>query len=183
MLGPLLFSVYYAGLSEVFSKHGIRYHVYADDTQLYVDFPRNYAASAADRISRCVIDVEVWLASRYLLLNEMKTEVILFSAPNNRVLQRPPLPIDICGCNVSTSANIRDLGVQLDSTMSMAAHVNRTCRTAYVQLRGTARIRSFLPLRARKTFVHALECVRARAHACVHACLRACVCVYTYLHL
>ena len=61
VLGPLLFSVYCAGISEVFSKHGIRYHVYADDTQLYVDFPRNDAASAADRISRCVIDVKVWL--------------------------------------------------------------------------------------------------------------------------
>ena len=125
-MGPLLFSVYCAGLSEVFSKHGIRYHVYADDTQLYVDFPRNDAASAADRISRCVIDVKVWLASRYLLLNETKTEAVLFSAPNNRVPQPPPLLIDICGCSVSTSANIRDLGVQLDSTMSMAAHVSRT---------------------------------------------------------
>ena len=138
VLGLLLFSVYCAGLSEVFSKHRIRYHVYADDTQLYVDFPRNDAASAVDRITRCVIDVKVWLASRYLLLNETKTEAVLFSAPNNRVPQPPPLLIDICGCNVSTSANTRDLGVQLDSMMSMAAHVSRTCRTAYAQLLGIA---------------------------------------------
>ena len=73
VLGPLLFSVYCAGLSHVFSKHGIRYHVYADDTQLYVNFLRNDSVSAADRISRCVFDVKVWLALRYLLLNEMKT--------------------------------------------------------------------------------------------------------------
>ena len=40
--------------------------------------------------------------------------------------------------------------------MSMAAHVSRTCRTAYAQPRGIARIRSSLPLRACKTLVHAL---------------------------
>ena len=162
VLGPLLFSIYCAGLSEVFSKHGIRYHVYAEDTQLYVDFPHNDAASAADRISRCAIDVKVWLASRYLLLHETKTEAVLFSVPNNRVPQPPSLLIDICGCNVSTSANICDLGVQLDSTMSMAAHVSRTCRTAYAQLRGIARIRSSLPLRACKTLVHVLSTSETR---------------------
>ena len=96
VLGPLVLFVYCAGISGVFSKHGIRYHVYADDTLLYCDFPRNDAASAADRITRCVTDVKVWLASRYLLLNEMKTEAVLFSAPNNRVPQPRPLLIDIC---------------------------------------------------------------------------------------
>ena len=91
MLGPLLFSVYCAGLSELFLKHIIRYHVYADETQLYVDFPRGDSASAADRIRRCVIDVKAWLASRCLLLNETKTEAMLFAGPNNRIPQPPPL--------------------------------------------------------------------------------------------
>ena len=80
----------------------------------------------------------------------------MFSAPNNRVPQPPPLPFDICGCNVSTSANKRDSGIQLESAMSMAADVCRTCRTAYAQLRGIARIRSYLPIRARKMLLHAL---------------------------
>ena len=156
VLGPLLFSVYCAGLSGVFVKHDIRYHVYADDTQLYVDFPRGDSASAVDRIRRCVIDVKAWLASRCLLLNEAKTEAILFAAPNNRIPQPPPLCFDVCGCNIIASSNIRDLVVQLDSTMSMTAHVSRTCRTAYAQLRSISRIRSSLPISARKTLVHAL---------------------------
>ena len=156
VLGPLLFSVHGAGLSEVFLKHDIRYHVYADDTQLYVDFPRGDSASAVDRIRRCATDVKAWLASRCLLLNEKKTEAILFAAPNNRSPQPPPLCIDVCVCSIIASTNIRDLGVQLDSTMSMAAHVSRTCRTEYAQLRCINRIRSSLPVSARKTLVHAL---------------------------
>ena len=129
--------------------------MYADDTQLYVDFPPNDSASAADQISRCVIDVKAWLTSRYLPLNEAKTETILFTTPNHRTPQPRPLVIDICGRNVTTSASIRDLGVHLDSTLSMTAHVSRTCRNAYAQLRCIAQIRSALTLRACKTLVHA----------------------------
>jgi len=51
--------VYCAGLSGVFAKHGVRYNVYADDTQLYVDAPPNDSATASDRIYRCVMDVTV----------------------------------------------------------------------------------------------------------------------------
>ena len=129
VLCPLLFSVYCAGLSDVFFKHGVHYHVYADDTQLYVDFPRNDSTFAIDRIRQCVIDVKAWLASRCLLLNEAKTEAILFATPN-RMAQPSPIHIDICGSDVRMSANIRDLGVYLDSMMSMTTHVTRICRTA-----------------------------------------------------
>ena len=151
VLGPLLFLVYCAGLSDVFSKHGIRYHVYADD----IDFPRNDSAFAIDRIRRCVIDVKAWLASRCLLLNEVKTEAKLFAAPN-RMTKPSPLQIDICGSVISTSANICDLGMYLDSTMSMTTHVTRMCSTAYSRLRNITHIRSSLPLLACKTLVHAL---------------------------
>ena len=92
----------------------------------------------------------------HVLLNEAKTEAILFAAPNNRIPQPPPLCIDVCGCDIIASSNIRDLGVQLDSTMAMAAHVSRTCRTAYAQLRSISRIRSSLTVSARKSLVHAL---------------------------
>ena len=131
VLGLILFSVYCAGLSEVFLKRNIRCHVYADDTKLYVEFQHGDSASAVDQIRRCVIDVKTWLASRCLILNEKKTEAILFAAQNNRIPQPPPLCIVLCGCSIIASTNIRDIGVQLDSTMSIEAHVSRTCRTAY----------------------------------------------------
>ena len=91
-----------------------------------------------------------------------------FSAPNNRVPQPPPLPIVICGCNVSTSANTRDLGVQLDSTMSMAAHVSRSCRTLVTSRLdfGNAALCGITG-----TLLHRLEMVQ-RSAARVVLCLR-----------
>lgn len=67
------------------------------------------------------------------------------------------------GCKVTTSTDLRDLRIQVDSTVSVAAHVNRTCRTAYAHLRGTARTRPPLPLRACKALVLAL--ITSRLHS------------------
>ena len=109
--------------------------------------------SAVEWIRCGVIDVKAWLASRCLLLNEKRPKPYYLQ---HRIPQPPPLCIDVCGCSIIASTNICDLGVQPDSTMSMAAHVSRTCRTAYAQLRCINRIRSSLPVSARKTLVHAL---------------------------
>ena len=76
VLGPLLFTIYCM-------PHHLKYHMYADDTQLYVDFPRNQpcdADIATRRIEACAIDIKRCMTSHQLLLNESKPKQ-LFSTP------------------------------------------------------------------------------------------------------
>ena len=76
VLGPLLFTIYYLGLDDIFKRHQLQYHMYANDTQLYVEFPRDQQVpltAATNRIALCTAVVKTWMASHNLLINEQKT--------------------------------------------------------------------------------------------------------------
>ena len=50
--------------------------MYADDTQLYLDFSPEDEVSAHATIARCVMEIKAWLSDNFLLLNENKTEAM-----------------------------------------------------------------------------------------------------------
>ena len=155
VLGPLLFTIYCMPLTVIFARHHLKYHMYADDTHLYVDFPRNQPCDAditTRRIEACTTDIKRWMTSHQLLLNETKTEIIVFYARNTRV-SPATTTVDVCWCHITLQSTVRDIGIFLDSGMDMSMLVARTCQAAYFQLHTIAKIRHCLTIDACKTIV------------------------------
>jgi len=66
VLGPLNFILYSADVLQVIAIHGLSVHGYADDLQIYDSGYPLQSASLISRLSKCVEDVNAWMARNRL---------------------------------------------------------------------------------------------------------------------
>ena len=78
-LGPQWFSVYIASLAGLIRSHGVRYHQYADDSQVYIAISRDDADAQLATLEHCVSEVHEWLLHNGLALNPAKSDAVQFS--------------------------------------------------------------------------------------------------------
>ena len=67
VLGILKFCLYLLTVSAILRYHNIGYHVYADDTQLYVPFKCKQPLNAISKLNSCVADIRRWM-----IINKLK---------------------------------------------------------------------------------------------------------------
>ena len=157
VLGPLLFSLYTTPLSYVIGRHkGVGFHFYADDTQLFVRLSHKEASSAFDKINKCLIDVKEWMSTCKLKLNLDKTEFIIFGSNNQKDRLKSHFPVDILGNVLQPAESVKNLGVWLDSDLSLSKHVQSVCRSCFLQLREFRRVRRYLSTEASLLVANAL---------------------------
>jgi hypothetical protein len=155
ILGPVLFIAYLTGLGDVIRGSEISYKLYADDIQLYLTFPPHALNEAAARMESCIAEVESWLSCNNLVLNGNKTEIMLI-ASQKQINQHPFHGINVNGHNISPKLFVRDLGVEIDSNLTMVKHVTKICQTAYCNMHLISRISKSMDITMRKSAIHSL---------------------------
>ena len=78
--GPEVYYLYSKPVSHIVRLKGLTYHIYADDSQLYLVIRQDDDLGAVTfRIENCVSDVQRWMSTNLSKLNESKAEIIFFS--------------------------------------------------------------------------------------------------------
>jgi hypothetical protein len=125
VLGPMLFTLFINDVSKIIQSYELKSHCYADDQQIYFYSLPQDINNLKKRVSECIHTVTNWMTSNKLKLNPSKTE-ILMSATKKRQHLLDRSPISITGCDLTPEINVKLLGVNLDSDLSLQSQVNKT---------------------------------------------------------
>lgn len=134
VLGPLLFLLYTADLGKLAESCGLSSHFYADDSQLYASGRPSASEEVRQRMKLGIEKIARWMESNRLRMNPSKTD-FLWCATRRRCHQLSTAALTIEGASVVPSCKVRNLGVVLESDMSMTSHVNQTVGRCFRQLR------------------------------------------------
>ena len=130
--------------------HSVSHEMFADDTQLLHSSAIDDYPALISTLQSCTSDVETWMSTNKLKLNCDKTEAIRFSKHTPNFL---PSSVTLGSNTIKFSDSVRDLGVLLDSDLSMKQHVTKICQLSYIELKRIAAIRPYLTEDATKTLV------------------------------
>ncbi len=148
ILGPILFNLYMLPLGDVIRKHGISFHSYADDTQLYIAVSPD-DTGPIDTLFNCILDIKSWMAVNFLQLNQDKTEVLVIGPEGQKEKLLSKL------YDFKPTQSVKNLGVIFDSELNFIPHIKNITKIGFYHLKNMARVRPFLSQASTEALMHA----------------------------
>jgi len=155
----------------VTAECGFTAHSYADETQVYISTPASDHSDAMRRLSECITRIRDWMACNHLKLNEDKTQVIWLGT-RHQLSKVMTHVLTLPNAAVQFSGVVNDLGVLLDSQLTMADHVAALSWSCFFQLRQLRSIKQSLSSEETTKLVHDQDrqTHQQRDHARYHVC-------------
>ena len=156
------FSIYTSSLLNIVQDLLPTANCHADDNQLYVSFSpadENGQSEAIAAMESGVRVIRNWMHENRLLMNETKTEFLL-------VRKKQPLAkitvehVKLGNADIVPHSPVKNLGVWLDSNLSMVEHITKASSAAFFHLYNTRRIRTYLSRENIEALIHAFESCR-----------------------
>ena len=166
VLGARLYSMFIYPILNIIKKHGVHYHCYADDIQIYMkckDTDIDIQESIT-RLQNCILEISNWMMVNSLKINGDKTEFIIFG---NKPATYKNYSLKIGSSVIPATDCIKILGVSLDSMLNLNKHISNTCRTVYMHLRRINSIRPYLTEEAVKTLIQSVVISRLDYCNCI----------------
>ena len=161
VLGGKCYNMYTTPLREIFkAAHNVCRKAYADDNQAYVSFEidcehEQGMSTAISNLMQCLETAQKWMDHNMLQWNGSKTEMILFS-PKKHIARFKDFSLRFGNSVILNSSVVENLGVYLDSSLSMQRHINEKTRSAHHQVRNLWTIRKYLTEQAAIILVNSL---------------------------
>ena len=142
VLSPFLFCLYTTSISQMINTHDVSHHMYADDTQVYIELSQSDTHESISSLSYCFTDFSLWMKSSKLKLNSNKTEFIIIGTKQQRHKLSNHFPVKLLDNDISPSDSVRNLGVIFDSDFSFHKHISNTVIPLYNAMVGVHDIKA-----------------------------------------
>ena len=148
ILGPIIYTLYTTPLGNIIRNHNLNYHMYADDTQLYLSIEPANIHDLIFSLENCIKDVKNWMTANKLKLNDEKTEVILC---NPKKYDVDVSEIKVGNDIVKFTESAKNLGVYFDEDLSMDTHFVNISKAVYLEIRRLKQMSKFVSESSLKT--------------------------------